>query len=218
MVSNLSILIYMRIDQIMLGSMIGSVAVGQYSAAIRISEIFYYIPVVFTTAFTPIITRLRQSDPSRYLFQFHRLFFVLTLGSYVCSILMHFGSIPIIRIIFGAQYAQAAPILAIHIWTCVFVFLGVAQGPWYVNEGMTQRAMARSLVGAASNILLNLFLIPRYGPLGAAYATLFSQALSSFLFNASHRKTRPIFMIQLKALLLIPPRNPKITSPPLVQI
>jgi PST family polysaccharide transporter len=196
----------MRIDQIMLGSMSSTAAVGQYSAAIRLSEIFYYIPVVITSALTPIITLQRQTDPTRYLYQFRRLFFVLTIFSYTCAVSMHFGAAHIIKLVFGSQYAQAAPILAVHIWTCLFVFLGVAQGPWYVNEGMTHRAMMRSLVGAASNILLNIILIPRHGPLGAAYATLFSQALSSFLFNAVNRKTWPIFLLQCKALLLIPPR------------
>lgn len=45
MLSGMAIAIYMKIDQIMLGQMVGEEAVGVYSAAVRISEVWYFIPM-----------------------------------------------------------------------------------------------------------------------------------------------------------------------------
>jgi PST family polysaccharide transporter len=91
--------------------------------------------------------------------------------------------------------------LAIHIWASLFVFMGVGTSSWFIAEGLTQFALRRTLLGAITNILLNFFLIPSYGGVGAAIATVISQAVASFLSHASHPKTRKIFKLQLKSLI-----------------
>jgi len=115
---------------------------------------------------------------------------------------MTFFSRTFIGILYGPSYFAAAPILAVHIWAAVFVFLGVGQNSWTINEGLTKLALWRTIVGAGMNILLNLILIPRYGGLGAAYATVVSYAAAAVFMNASDRRTRGIFRRQIDALFL----------------
>ena len=122
---------------------------------------------------------------------------MMTLVSLSIVIPMTFLSDAVIGLLYGAGYAGAGKILSIHIWTAVFVFLGVAQGPWTLNEGLMRLSLHRTAFGAVANILLNLSLIPRYGGIGAAVATLISQSLSSFLLNGCDRRTRRIFSLQL---------------------
>jgi PST family polysaccharide transporter len=118
---------------------------------------------------------------------------------------MTFASGYLTRFLYGNQYEGVGPILAIHIWAALFVFLGVAQGPWNINEGLTKLALFRTFVGAVANVILNFVLIPIYGPIGAAIATIISYALAGVVLNACSTKTRGVFVIQLKSLIPISP-------------
>lgn len=108
----------------------------------------------------------------------------------------------VIDILFGDDYQGAGLILAIHIWASLFVFIGVASQPWFLVEGLTKRTFYRTVLGAIINVLLNLFLIPKYAGVGAAIATVIAYAVSGVLANAALPQTRRIFKIQIKSLLL----------------
>jgi PST family polysaccharide transporter len=84
--------------------------------------------------------------------------------------------------------------------------LGVAQSPWNLNEGLTRLALFRTVSGAVANILLNFLLIPKYGAAGAAVATAISYALAAVFLNAFSKRTRRIFFLQLKSILVVPSR------------
>jgi PST family polysaccharide transporter len=195
--SGIAIMVYTRIDQIMLGEMLGHEAVGIYSAATRISEIWYFIPVAIASSVSPAITEAKKVSEALYYRRLERVFQLMTLFSLSIVIPMTFLSDSVIRFFYGAGYAGAGRILSVHVWTAVFVFLGVAQGPWTLNEGLMRLSLHRTAFGAVANIFLNLFLIPRYDGIGAAVATLISQSLSSFLLNGCDRRTRRIFSLQL---------------------
>jgi O-antigen/teichoic acid export membrane protein len=109
----------------------------------------------------------------------------------------------IIGLFFGRQYEGAGPVLALHTWTSVFVFLGFASSNWFVAEGLQKYSFYRTAAGAVINVGMNYILIPIYGILGAAAATLFSQFVASYFFNAFSRETRGIFKMQTLALVKV---------------
>ncbi|MBO3460963.1 flippase [Aetokthonos hydrillicola Thurmond2011] len=197
-----AIAIYMKIDQIMLGQMVNDEAVGVYSAATRISEIWYFIPVTIASSVAPTIYQAKQASEVLYYQRMNQFVRFMVLISLTISVPMTFLSGTIITALFGNGYVGAGPILAIHIWSSLFVFMGVAISPWYIAEGLTHLAMYRTLMGAVTNVLLNIFLLPTYGGMGAALATVISYSFSDFFSNATHPKTRKIFKIQIKSLLL----------------
>lgn len=200
--SGLTIMIYMRIDQIMLGQMISDRAVGVYSAATRISEAWYFIPMTLASSVAPSIFAAKETNEALYYKRIGQLLRLLALISYVVAIPMTFLSGTVITMLFGNDYAAAGPILAIHIWASVFVFMGVATSSWFVAEDLTHLSLSRTLAGAITNVVLNLFLIPAYAGVGAAIATVISQAIASFFSHAFHPKTKKIFQLQMKSLLL----------------
>ena len=106
----------------------------------------------------------------------------------------------VVDLLFGGSFAEAANIIVIHVWSSVFVFLGVASGKWVVAEGRSELALQRTLCGLGANIGLNMLLIPKYGGLGAAYATLAAQMTSAFLFDICQSCSRDIFFMKLKSL------------------
>lgn len=197
----LSIAVYMRIDQVMLGDMAGDKAVGIYSAAVRLTEAWYCIPVVVVSSVFPAILQSRAADEAFYYRRLQRLFSLMAGISLSIAVPVSFLSGWLVTLLFGAGFADAGPVLAIYIWASFFVFLGVAQGAWDLAENLTGLMLFRLASGAGLNIVLNVFLIPAYGVMGAAAATVISQAFSAVVLNVVHVKTRRIFYMQMNSLL-----------------
>ncbi len=200
----LAVMIYMRCDVILLGQLAGYTAAGIYAAAAQISEACALLPMAFVPALFPVLVRWRRQGPEFYHRQFEKLF----LGTIVAGIVISLGltaTAPwIISLLFGPAYASAVTVLRILAWAPIFVFIGIMQSGYDITEGLTWLATLRTAMGALINIALNLLLIPRYGPNGAAVATLISFVCSAFLLNFAQAKTRPVFSLQLRALLVWP--------------
>jgi PST family polysaccharide transporter len=200
--SALSIMVYMKIDAIMLKQIAGDRAVGLYSAAVKISEVGYFIPAAITSSVSPAIFAAKQTSEALYYQRIKQLMRLLVAIAIAIAIPMTFISQIVINILFGSDYQGAGLILATHIWSCIFVFIGGASQPWFIAEGLTKMTLYQTLLGAIINVILNLFLIPKYTGVGAAVATVISYAVSAIFANATLSKTRPIFKIQMKSLLI----------------
>jgi polysaccharide transporter, PST family len=198
--SGLSIMIYMKIDQIMLGEMIGEKAVGIYSAATRISEIWYFIPMAIVSSVSPSIYAAKKISEEVYYQRIQQFIRLMVLISLLIAIPMTFMSDFIVTTLFGNEYLESGGILAVHIWAAVFVFMGVATSPWFNAEELNHLSFFRTFMGGMINVGLNLVLIPTYGGIGASVATVISQAFASFLSNVINPKTRKIFKVQLRSL------------------
>ncbi len=199
--SGFAILIFMKIDQVMLGQMIGNSEVGIYSAAVRVSEIWYFIPGAIVSSIAPSIYAAKEKSESLYYQRIGQLLSLMTCISFAIALPMTFLSDKIIMVMFGSGYIEAGAILAVHIWTSLFVFMGLATSPWFIAESLNHVSLGKTLFGAILNIVLNLLLIPKYAGLGAAIATIISQAAAAFLCNAFDSRTQKIFKIQVRSLI-----------------
>jgi len=203
-IAGVSVSVYMRIDQVMIGVMIDDAAVGIYSAAVKISELWYFLPVAIAGSVFPKIVQLREAaDAATYKNRMQTLYDSMALFSYGVIILITFLSTPIIELLFGPEYAASAAILQVHIWALLFVSLGVARSKWLIAENLTVFSMVATVLGAVINVGLNLLLIPRYAGLGAAWATLVSYAAAAYLSCLLLKRVRPVFA-QLTASLFAP--------------
>ncbi|MFL5482638.1 MAG: flippase [Gemmatimonadaceae bacterium] len=203
MFSGIAIMLYMRIDQIMLAQMIGASEVGIYSAALRISEIWYVIPTAIVISVAPSLTEARERSQQLYQERFEQVVRNLAIVAYGVALLVFASGQKIVVLLYGQSFASAGPILTVHVWAAVFVFVGVAGTPWVLNEGLTRIALYRTALGALINILLNVVLIPKYGGLGAATATIISQAISAWISNLFFGPaSRHLFYVQTRALSL----------------
>ena len=192
--------IYMKIDQVMLKD-IGSAEVGIYSVAANISEAWYFIPVAIVTSVFPAIIHARKTDLERYTKRLRNLYDLLVFISLPVAILISFLGNDIIQIIYKGEYEGAGEMLSIHIWSGIFVFLGSASSQYLLAEGYTMISFQRTAFGALANILLNLWLIPKYGGVGASVATLIACFISTF-YLLFIPKTRVQGVMMLKSLFL----------------
>jgi PST family polysaccharide transporter len=198
--SSMAITAYMRLDMVMLKVMQGDLAVGLYAAATRVSEVWYFIPVAIVSSVSPAIMRAKD-DPELFYGRLGKLFSLMTLLACIVGSMVALASHAIIRILYSTGYSAAAPVLAVHVWASVFVFLGVAQSPWDISKNMLRLSMYRTIFGAVVNAAMNLYLIPRYSAMGAAVATVVSYAISGVFANGFSARTRPIFYMQMKSFL-----------------
>ena len=204
--SGIAVLVYMRIDQVMIGEMLGAEYVGLYTAAVMLSEVWYVLPTIVAASVFPALLqkrlRFEMSDQAvsvAYKHHIQRFLDWMVMAALILAISATFFSPWVIETVYGEMFSASSGVLQIHIWAAVFVFMGVLGTKWILAEGLEKLILYRTAGGALANILLNLVLIPRYGIEGAAAATLISQGFAAFGLDALHRKTRPLFLQKCSA-------------------
>ena len=201
LVSTLMITLYMRSDQILLGRLASKAVVGQYTAAIRLSEIWYSIPMIISASVMPRLLKSRDQNPGQFYARLQRLYESMVLVSVLLAVITQFAAPLVVHILYGRQFAAAAGILRVHIWTGVFVFVGSVSGMQFVQEKLTVSTMQRTVLGAIMNVVLNLLWIPLWGGMGSAMATLVAQCFASYIGDALDSRTRHIFRMKTRAYL-----------------
>ena len=190
--SALAVMLYVRLDLIMLSEMVGNHEAGIYAAATRLSEIWYFLPIIIVASVSPAIIRLRETNFARYTSSFLKLYFVLTWLAIGIALPLSLLSGWIIQLLYGAEFAAAGHVLAVHLWASLAVFLGVASGQYMLIEQLQKFSFYRTLMGLICNIVLNLVLIPSMGAMGAAIATVISYLVAVFsllLFKETRKHT-----------------------------
>jgi len=196
MLSGLVVMVYMRIDQIMIKNMIDEEAVGYYSVAVRLCEAWYFIPVTLCNSIFPAIVSAKSVSEEFYNNRMQKLYDILTWLAIGIAVPVTFFSDQIILLLFGSEFSSAAPVLTIYIWAGVAVFLGVASSQYLINENLTKLSFFRTLTGMTLNVALNFILIPEYGIIGSAVATLISYTLVTFVLAFHHQ-----FVLQFKMMM-----------------
>lgn len=198
LVRSLAIAAYMRVDQLIIASMRGDAAVGIYAAAIRLPELWYFLPTAVMTSAIPFLARSYNKSTKHYernMLKVMRPLVFLSIG--VAAILSLF-SYKIIHGLYGDQYQGAAAVLAVYAWAGVFGTLGLTTNSWLINAGLMRYGLYQALSGLAINVILNLILVPKLGIIGGAWSYVAAQAISNFAINALMPATRPIFRGQLR--------------------
>ncbi len=180
-------LIYLRIDQIMLGNMVGSEDLGHYALAVQFSEVWIFIPTVICGSVFPAILKAETFSQELFYWRLQRLYGLVAFLSYILALPMCLFSHQIVGVLFGPAYAKAGPLLSVLIWTGLFTSLGAARDIFIVAKNWTRVNLVSIALGCAMNIVLNIILIPRQGAMGAAIATFISYWFtvhgSCFLFK-----------------------------------
>jgi PST family polysaccharide transporter len=195
----MAVMIYMKIDQIMLGQMVGDEAVGIYSAALRISEVWYFIPMMIGASVFPALLEAKQNSEVVFYSRLQALFDLMSVISFAVAAAMTFASPYIIKALFGVDYFESSTVLVIHIWSALPVFIGVASSKWFIAENLQRLVLFRTISNCLINIVLNYFLIPVYGAVGAAIATLITQSAGTFFYDIFRKDTRRLFYMKMSS-------------------
>ena len=190
-------IIYTRIDQVMIKHMINADAVGLYDAAVRISELTYFIPSLLLISFFPALINAQKQSLELYHKRTKKLLLLILLTSCVIAALTTLFSKHIILIIFGSSFLGAVPVLYLYAWSTIGASLNSFAQQILIVENDTKNILISALLGMITNVSLNLYLIPLYGITGAAFATLISYMVP-FLSLLLFKKTRILLLAILK--------------------
>jgi polysaccharide transporter, PST family len=203
MLSGVAVATYLRLDQVLLPLLAGDHEAGLYSAALRISEAWYVVPTALTQSAMPrILARANHSSVS-LVQALTPIFRTLVAVAYVAALGVSVLSPLLVRWLFGEPYAGAASVLVVHVWAGVFVALGTARSIWDAGTARTRLSLVSVALGAVVNLGLNVALIPRYGAVGAAVATLVAYAFATFGVHLIAPSGREVGKAMLRALVLL---------------
>ena len=200
--SGMAISIYMKIDQVMIKEMLDAGSVGNYAAAVRLSEAWYFIPMAITSSVFPAIINAKKQSKELYYQRLQKLYDLMVWLAVAIALPTTFLAPWVIRVLYGDAFLQASGVLSIHIWAGVFVFLGVASGKWLLTENLQIFSTINTSIGAVFNIVLNYILIKKMGINGAAISTLISYFIAAYLCLSFFDKTRINFINLTKSLYL----------------
>jgi O-antigen/teichoic acid export membrane protein len=191
--------IAMRIDQIILKSYFDAAAVGVYAAGVRLAEVFTFIPMVVGNSVYPKIVALNFPEDERRMDNIIRyVFFFLVVLAVFINIIASYT----VQLLYGREFNVSASVLNILIWMVPFIYLTVISNKLLMKVNRSRVIFFRQLYLAGFNIFLNLILIPSYGVVGSAIATVISVVMVLVLEYFS-KETRWIFRLKLKALLYL---------------
>jgi O-antigen/teichoic acid export membrane protein len=193
-------MIYLRIDQVMLHNMVSDSILGQYVAAVRVSELFEFLPSALIVSMAPVFS-VSVGDPERFKGYTDTVFrYFMVLACALC-VFMTTGARLVVRLFYGSQFLPAASLVAVLIWSEIAIFFATIVYNVLVAKNQQQLLPATTLVGAAVNVVLNLVLIPRFAATGAAWATLISYTMTWMVGLLIFRRTRPVIWEGLRFAL-----------------
>lgn len=188
LISSLLVTLYMRMDQLMIKFFLGNESVANYSVGLKFSESLYIIPVVLVGIFTQTIftkkkTELKDKEKTKY-------YSVLIWSSLLISSIIFFSKNILIDALFGSEYELSKSVLSVHIWSLIFVSVGVLQNRYLVFEGKEKIVFYKSIIGVVLNFVFNIIGIVSLGIVGAAYATLLSQMCANYFSDIVFKELR----------------------------
>lgn len=170
-------MIYSRIDQIMIRNMLDATAVGLYSAGVRLVDLWGFIPTIIGSALYPAVLNARKNSEYLYLKRLRKLFLLYSLPAIIIAIAVSLGAKPLMLLIYGNKFVGGFQALQVYIWSLPGTFIGFFVMNILFTDDHRKILVLTTALPALVNILLNIFWIPAYGIIGAAWATTISYSL-----------------------------------------
>ncbi len=201
LLSGAAVIIYQRIDQVMIGNMIDKASVGQFSVASKFVELLIFIPTILSQTIAPVLVQIRQSNAVEYERKAQQFMSITIWLCIVMAVLIALLSKWLIIYTFGVQYMAAVPVLQIMAFKVLGMALSQTVGQMIIIEKQQKYAFIRNLIGCVVCIVLNLLFIPRYGIVGSAIVTIITTLFVGWIANLLIPPYWRYFVFQSKAIL-----------------
>ena len=180
-ISAFVIVLYYKIDQVMITEMLGEEQNGIYAVAIRIYELFIFLPSVLVSSFLPIITEKYKANVKEFKTTLKQLYTILTYLAIICTLGVWFLGPIVMDVLYGEAYYGSGEVLQYIGLGFYAVFMGMGTGNYLIIRNKKRFVLIKSLIGLALNVLINLIFIPFLGLKGAVLASIASNVVSTFL-------------------------------------
>lgn len=202
LISSAAVIIYQRIDQVMIGKMLDNESLGYFSTAASFIGIITFIPSIVVQTVAPLLVKLRQEDMLRYREKAQQIMNITTWATMIVCIIISASSFYIIRYTYGFEYMDAIPVMRILAFKAVGIALTTMGGQLIIIENIHQIAFVRNILACFVCIICNYVLIPRLGIIGSAWATIITVMFTGGIANIFIPRYHHVFMMQCKSLFL----------------
>lgn len=182
-VSGMMISVFSQTDKIMLKLMIDDAASGFYWAAVSCASITQFLFSAIIDSMRPVIFANKKSSQQQYHKNTVLLYSIIIFTAAAQSVALTLFAKPVILILYGKAFLPSVPVLRIITWYSAFSYLGAARTIWFISEEKKKYLWITNIVGATVNLAGNLVLIPLFGAVGAAFASLLTQFITNFVLN-----------------------------------
>lgn len=201
-VSLSAVLIYHRIDQVMVGKMLTNIELGYYSVACKFVEIIMFIPTILAQTIVPVLVRIHKQNFSAYRSKTQQFVNITVWICIILSVLIALSSHWIILYTFGEQYLPATIALQVLVFKSVGDALSATAGNMIIIESKQKYAWIRSVTACFVCVGLNLVFIPRWGIVGTAIASILTYLYAGTFSNIFIPQYWFVLKSQLIALFL----------------
>ncbi|CDT94093.1 putative polysaccharide biosynthesis protein [Vibrio coralliirubri] len=202
LLSGFVVSLFLKLDQVMIMKILGEKELGIYSVAVRISELWYFLPIaVITSLFPSFIKSSQESHLSLIKVIEKTTSWLVFLAFIVASIVTIFGGL-IIDVLYGKEYLPSSEVLSVHIWTSIFIFANIVFSKYFIIINKEKIKFILDFIALLINIISNILLIPYFGILGAAIATLICYPLSYIVLSILFDEVRCTLKIFCKTFSL----------------
>lgn len=200
LLSGAAIVVYQKIDQVMIGNMIDKANVGYFSVANAFVGVLMFVPITITDTYMPIIAHAWHTDKELYKVQNQKFMNLTVWCTIICAILVSLLSYPLVRYTYGEQYLAAIPILQVLSFKVVSAALSAVAGKMIIVEGIQKWAIIRDLLGCFVCLTLNYILLPRFGAIAAAWIAIVSNLMAGYFSSLFIPPYRHTMVCQTKSL------------------
>lgn len=198
--SGAAVVIYQRVDQIMIKNMLDNESVGYYATAEKFLNIILFLPIVIVQTVTPLLVRIKEKNIALYIKKKQQFVGLIVWSSICISCVVSLLSYWLVYYTYGKSYLLAVPILQITAWKTVGIALSASSGQIIIIDRLHKWVVIRNLIGCIVCVSFNLLLIPLYGVIGSAWVSVLTVFFSGFISCLFIPSYYPIFLLQIKAL------------------
>lgn len=173
-------LIYGRADTAIAAHWLGNEAAGLYSSAMSIMSMALLMPLAIYLVMLPILSRAHAQHAATLLPLTRRLIGWNTLAGLVLGTTLALVAEPLMRLIYGIQYAQSGLVLTIFSGVLALRFISFALAVFVTAVGWQTRRTSVQGIVAVVNVGLNLLVVQRWGLPGVATVYLLTEGILLF--------------------------------------
>ncbi len=185
----------------MLKQMLDNTSVGLYSAALAIAGLWGMIPSAFIQSVSPILYKNAEQDKGMFYKRLKQSYAGIWLLNVAWSLAISIFSYWVIYFLYGTEYLGARGALVIVVWYSGISSIGSLTQVYLATENKNKYVNYFALAGLATDVILNALLIPNFGILGAAVATLTTYIVIHIVMPLMIRDTRKAGTLILQGMM-----------------
>lgn len=201
--NSIFIIIFIRMDTVMISKMVGDAPVGWYNAAVTLVMGLSFIPGVFLNAVFPVFSRLYTSSVESLKRPYETAFRYLFIIVFPIGIGTTLLADKFILIVYGSQFINSVIALQILIWWHVLGSLNWLFGTVLQSIDRQKLFAISTGICAIFNVIANFFFIPKMGYVGASITTIATESILCvllFYYVSRHLYRLPLLKVTIKTI------------------